>query len=90
MVGFFAAQKNLPYANIKRNYCMDQNTLKKQAAEAAIEFVEQDSIVGVGTGSTVNFFIEALIKIKSKIDGAVASSLESQKLLKDAGIHVFD
>jgi len=69
---------------------MDQNTLKKQAAEAAIEFVEQDSIVGVGTGSTVNFFIEALIKIKSKIDGAVASSLESQKLLKDAGIHVFD
>lgn len=64
--------------------------LKQQAAQAAIEYVETDSIIGVGTGSTVNFFIEALAKIKHKIDGAVASSVASEKLLKQHGIPVFD
>ena len=46
---------------------MDQNAKKQAVAKAAIEYVEADSIVGVGTGSTVNFFIEELGKIKHKI-----------------------
>ena len=50
---------------------MDQNAKKQAVAKAAIDYVEQDSIVGVGTGSTVNFFIEELGKIKHKIEGAV-------------------
>jgi ribose 5-phosphate isomerase A len=69
---------------------MSQDQLKQQAAEAAIEFVEQDAIVGVGTGSTVNYFINALIKMKNKIDGAVASSLATRERLQNAGIHIFD
>ena len=48
---------------------MDQNAKKQAVAKAAIEYVEADSIVGVGTSSTVNFFIEELGKIKHKIEG---------------------
>lgn len=69
---------------------MDQNDLKKQAAAAALAHVKYDAIVGVGTGSTVNFFIEMLSTIKGKIEGAVASSMASEKLLKHYGIPVFD
>jgi len=68
---------------------MDQNAKKHAVAKAAIEYVENDSIVGVGTGSTVNFFIEELSKIKNKIEGAVSSSDASTKLLEAAGIEVF-
>lgn len=69
---------------------MDQNDLKKQVAAAALSHVKYDAIVGVGTGSTVNFFIEMLATIKGKIEGAVASSAASEKLLKHYGIPVFD
>jgi ribose 5-phosphate isomerase A len=69
---------------------MTQDEMKKAAAVKAIEFIENDSIVGVGTGSTVNYFIDALATIKNKIQGAVSSSEESSKRLKDHGIKVFD
>ena len=69
---------------------MDQDELKKQVAEAAIEYVEAGTIIGVGTGSTANFFIDALAKIKGKIDGTVASSIASAERLKGHGIPVLD
>lgn len=69
---------------------MDQNAKKQAVAKAAIDYVEQDSIVGVGTGSTVNFFIEELGKIKHKIEGAVSSSEASTEKLKVLGIEVFE
>lgn len=69
---------------------ISQDEMKKAAAWAALEFVEKDSIVGVGTGSTVNHFIDALASIKHDIDGAVSSSEASTEKLKKLGIHVFD
>lgn len=69
---------------------MTQDEMKKAAASKALEFIENDTIVGVGTGSTVNFFIEALATVKDKIIGAVSSSKESTKRLKAHGIEVFD
>jgi ribose 5-phosphate isomerase A len=68
---------------------MTQDEQKKQAAEAALAYVEDDSIVGVGTGSTVNFFIEALAGIKHRINGAVSSSVATEALLKQHNIPVF-
>ena len=71
-----------------------QDNLKRQVGEAAVEYIDghlaNDSIVGVGTGSTANFFIDALAKIKHKFDGAVASSNASANRLKGHGIRVFD
>ncbi len=67
-----------------------RDSFKKEAALAAIEYVEAGSVIGVGTGSTVKFFIEGLSKIKNRIDGAVASSHETALLLKAANIPVFD
>jgi ribose 5-phosphate isomerase A len=69
---------------------MTQDEMKKAVAQAAIEYVEAGSIVGVGTGSTANFFIDELAKIKHKIEGTVASSEASAKRLKAHGIEVFD
>jgi ribose 5-phosphate isomerase A len=69
---------------------MDQNSMKKAAAEAAIKYVPYDSIIGVGTGSTVNFFIDALAPIKNKIAGAVASSKATADRLKALNIPVVD
>ena len=68
---------------------MDQNQKKKAVALAAVKYVEEDSIVGVGTGSTVNFFIDALAEIKHTIQGAVSSSGASTEKLKAHGIEVF-
>ncbi len=68
---------------------MSQNA-KQMVAEAAIEYIEWDWIIGVGTGSTANCFIDELAKIKGKIDGAVASSEESAKRLKEHGIRVLE
>lgn len=68
----------------------DQAQLKQQAAQAAIEYIENDMIVGVGTGSTVNYFIDELAKIKGRIDGAVASSKVTEERLKSHGITVLD
>lgn len=67
---------------------MTQDEKKKQVAEAALAYVEDDSIVGVGTGSTVNFFIECLASIKHRIDGAVSSSDATEALLKKHNIPV--
>jgi ribose 5-phosphate isomerase A len=61
---------------------------KKAAAEAAIQYIEDDSIVGVGTGSTVNYFIDFLAEIKQRIEGAVSSSLASEERLKKHNIPV--
>ena len=69
---------------------MTQDEMKKSAAIKALEFIENDTIVGVGTGSTVNYFIDALATIKNKINGAESSSDESTKRLKAHGIEVFD
>jgi len=66
----------------------DQDDLKRAVAKAAIEYVPVDCIVGVGTGSTANFFIDELAKIKHRIRGAVASSEASAKRLKGHGIEV--
>ena len=71
-----------------------QDNLKRQVGEAAVEYIDNhlanDSIVGVGTGSTANFFIDALAKIKHKFDGAVASSNASANRLKGHDIRVLD
>ena len=69
---------------------MTQDEMKQAVAQAAIEYVEAGTIVGVGTGSTANFFIDELAKIKHKIDGTVASSEASAERLKGHGIEVFD
>jgi ribose 5-phosphate isomerase A len=69
---------------------MTQDDKKKAVAKAALQYIEQDAIVGVGTGSTVNYFIDALEDIKHKIQGAVSSSKASTRHLEDMGIEVFD
>jgi ribose 5-phosphate isomerase A len=69
---------------------MDANAQKKAAAEAAMKYVEDDMMVGVGTGSTVNFFIDALASMKSRIQGAVSSSEASAKRMRDLKIPVVD
>ena len=69
---------------------MDIEAQKRVAGEAAIEFIEDKGVIGVGTGSTVKYFIDALAKIKHRIDGAVSSSEQSSKLLRAQGIQVLD
>ena len=64
--------------------------MKKRAAEKAIEYVEDDMIVGVGTGSTVAYFIDALAALKDRIKGAVSSSEQSTQRLHAHGIEVID
>jgi len=67
-----------------------QDELKRQVAQAALAHVVEGSVVGVGSGSTVNLFIDALAAIKGRIDGAVAASEESAARLKHHGIRVAD
>ena len=69
---------------------MDIEAQKRAAGEAAIEFVEDGGVVGVGTGSTVKYFIDALAGIKHRIDAAVSSSEQSSQLLRAHGIRVLD
>jgi ribose 5-phosphate isomerase A len=69
---------------------MSNNEQKRVAGEAAIRYVEDGTVVGVGTGSTVAFFIEALAGIKDRIQGAVSSSENSTAQLRKHGIPVFD
>ncbi|OOE94587.1 ribose 5-phosphate isomerase A [Salinivibrio sp. MA427] len=69
---------------------MTQDEKKKATGEAAVEYVKPGSIIGVGTGSTVNYFIDALEPMKEKIKGAVSSSDASTERLKALGIEVFD
>jgi ribose 5-phosphate isomerase len=70
--------------------CMNPPNEKRQAAEAAIRYVEDGAIVGVGTGSTVSFFIDALADLRDRIQGAVSSSEQSTAHLKRLGIPVLD
>ena len=69
---------------------MNQDRQKKEAAEAALEFISSGDVIGVGTGSTTNFFIEALVGVKSKLDGVVPSSEASAERLRNVGIRVVD
>ncbi len=69
---------------------LSQDEMKKQVAEAALEYVEPGMIVGIGTGSTANHFIDGLAKIKGKIDGTVASSEASADRLRRHGIEVME
>ena len=69
---------------------MNADEMKRAAAEAAIEYVENGMIVGIGTGSTANHFIDLLARIKSRIDGTVASSEASAERLRGHGIPVMD
>ena len=64
--------------------------LKRKVAEAALAYVEEDAVLGVGTGSTVNCFIDALAAARMRIDRAVSSSEETTQRLKSAGIEVVD
>jgi ribose 5-phosphate isomerase A len=69
---------------------MTQDELKTQVGLAALQYVVKGEIVGVGTGSTVNKFIDALASVKNEIKGAVSSSVASTEKLKALGIPVFD
>jgi ribose 5-phosphate isomerase A len=73
---------------------MDQNELKKQVARAALSYIEplleDDTVIGVGTGSTTNCFIEELARVKGRINGTVSSSDASTERLRQLGIQVFD
>ena len=69
---------------------MTQDEQKQLVAREALKYVVEDGMVGVGSGSTVNFFIDALAAIKGRIEGAVAASEASAERLKKHGIRVFD
>jgi ribose 5-phosphate isomerase A len=69
---------------------MTQDELKQQVAREALKHVVEDAVVGVGSGSTVNHFIDALAGIKGRIEGAVAASEASAERLKKHGIRVFE
>ncbi len=64
--------------------------MKRAAAEAALDYIEFGDVIGVGTGSTANYFIDALARVKGRIDGAVASSEASAARLSGHGIRVLD
>ncbi|WP_225444749.1 ribose-5-phosphate isomerase RpiA [Pseudomarimonas arenosa] len=68
----------------------NRELMKKRSAERALQFVEEGSVVGVGTGSTVKYFIESLAGWRDRIEGAVSSSDQSTALLKKIGIPVLD
>ncbi len=73
---------------------MNQDELKKAVAKAALDYIaprlSSDSIIGVGTGSTANFFIDMLADLRTEFDGAVASSEATAERLKGHGIPVYD
>lgn len=73
---------------------MTQDELKQAVARAALDYItprlDSDSVIGVGTGSTANFFIDMLAQIRTEFDGAVASSDATAQRLKDHGIPVYD
>ncbi len=69
---------------------VNQNELKKKAANAALKYVAEGSVIGVGTGTTTNYFIEALASLTYPIEGAVASSVDTEKRLRAQGINVIE
>ena len=76
--------------SLTREFIMTQDQLKRAVAEAAIAYVPKGEVLGVGTGSTANFFIDALANIKHHIPAAVASSQATAERLKKIGIEVVD
>ena len=76
--------------SLTREFIMTQDQLKRAVAEAAIAYVPKGEVLGVGTGSTANFFIDALASIKHHIPAAVASSQATAERLKKIGIDVVD
>lgn len=79
----------MPLAN-KEKLKINQDALKKAVAEAALDYIEPGMLLGVGSGSTVNFFIDALKSVKGKIEGAVATSNTTAEKLKALSIPVLD
>lgn len=69
---------------------MTQDEMKRAVAKAALDYVEAGTIIGIGTGSTANYFIDELARIKHTIEGTVASSVASTERLKGYGIPVYD
>ena len=69
---------------------MTQDELKALVGQAALQYVVPGTVVGVGTGSTVNCFIDALATMKDRIAGAVSSSVASTQRLRSHGISVLD
>ena len=69
---------------------MTQDELKQAVAREAVKYVVDDSVIGVGSGSTANFFIDELGRVKNRIAGAVASSEKTAERLKEHGIRLFD
>ena len=69
---------------------MTQDELKQSVAREAIKYIVDDEVIGVGSGSTANFFIDELAKVKNRIAGAVASSERTAERLKKHGIRLFD
>ena len=69
---------------------MNQDEMKKVAAQAALEYLPDGGVIGVGTGSTVNHFIDLMAPLKHKFEGAVSSSEASTERMKAHGIEVFD
>ena len=69
---------------------MTQDEQKQAVAREALRYVVDDAVIGVGTGSTANFFIDELAKIKHRVKGAVASSVKTAERLKGHGIYVED
>ncbi len=69
---------------------MDKEALKKAAAKAALDYIEYGTVLGVGSGTTVHYFIDELKAVKGKIEAAVASSIETEKRLKQLSIPVWD
>ena len=83
-------QENRYPSNIMTNIPDNQNALKAAAARAAMAYVPDNAVIGVGTGSTVNFFIDELIRVRDRIKAAVSSSLASSERLKAGGIEVME
>lgn len=69
---------------------MNENELKRQLGERALSYIQPNTVLGVGSGTTVNCFIDALKDVKNKIEGAVAASKESEQRLKKIGIEIVD
>ncbi|ASK77883.1 ribose 5-phosphate isomerase A [Paraphotobacterium marinum] len=69
---------------------LHQNEKKKLVAQSALQYIQDETIIGVGTGSTVNFFIEELKKSNLRLKGAVSSSEESTKRLKEINIDIYE
>lgn len=69
---------------------MNVDQMKQAAARMALDYLEEDTVIGIGTGSTVNHFIELLAAYKNRIAGAVASSIASEILLKKHGLRVLE